>query len=606
MSLPSGVHAEVLLVDPDREHNQNIQEGLSRQGYRVRLAASGQAGFDILQTGTVDVVLCGLSLPDIPGADWLEKARLIQPSVQVVMMSHDPDVDTIREALRRQASDFLNKPVVHNALLRSIHNALKVKQVDDERRNLLVVLARKNAEVEEQAEIRSALLQLLRHDLANLISGAAAALVRKKLSIEEYRKTEDMVLQMLQQGESVIEEVRERSKGKKAAPMEREGVSNLKHLIGLSLNTLETQAEAKRVTLQTNAPSDIDVRVRPGPFVLHVLNNLVSNAIKFSFPNSSVTLSAHVSDEWVVLTVRDSGCGIAPDRIKTLFDHPQSTPGTMGERGTGYGLRHAKLFLQDIGGSLNVTSTPNQSGQANDACGTCFTVHIRRYCTSAALDEGAYSESPGETVDLSGGLPGLLIIDDAWPVTDGLCLALLDLFASRPECTYRVDYLRVPPALRSLQQNSEAKHVSFRALIDTFGGDREAALNAAFSGHNTKEFRVLLLQDKASIKRFYSCLADPLFMRRLKRTFRVLAVDYALGIPVTGTEILSTIGNAAQRILISANAAEHLPADYRDCCDVRIQKSSVRLPTLAERLMDAVLHESASSAASGDDHAVAH
>ncbi len=91
--------------------------------------------------------------------------------------------------------------------------------------------------------------------------------------------------------------------------------------------------------------------------VRQVILNLLSNAIKFT-TTGSVTLKAEVVDEWVAISVIDTGVGIAEDARSTIFDrfHQISTQSFTEIIGTGLGLDISKQISQMHGGDLHVTS----------------------------------------------------------------------------------------------------------------------------------------------------------------------------------------------------------------------------------------------------------
>lgn len=90
-----------------------------------------------------------------------------------------------------------------------------------------------------------------------------------------------------------------------------------------------------------------------------VVRNLVSNACKFTPEGGTVTVTCAADDENVSISVSDSGVGIEPDRIPTLFeiDRNKSTVGTHGERGNGLGLILCKEFARKTEGDIEVEST---------------------------------------------------------------------------------------------------------------------------------------------------------------------------------------------------------------------------------------------------------
>lgn len=89
-----------------------------------------------------------------------------------------------------------------------------------------------------------------------------------------------------------------------------------------------------------------------------IFRNLISNSVKYSYPNGKVLVTAEVSNHSVVISVKDQGIGISEDRIKTLLslDNKLTVPGTSGEKGTGLGLQICKDFVDKHNGRIWVES----------------------------------------------------------------------------------------------------------------------------------------------------------------------------------------------------------------------------------------------------------
>lgn len=97
--------------------------------------------------------------------------------------------------------------------------------------------------------------------------------------------------------------------------------------------------------------------------LLTILRNLISNAVKFSFPNQSIDVFAHkLENNQVEIFVKDHGTGISKDRIDKLFQlgQKQSTRGTSNEKGTGLGLVLVKEMIELMGGHIRVESEENK------------------------------------------------------------------------------------------------------------------------------------------------------------------------------------------------------------------------------------------------------
>ena len=89
----------------------------------------------------------------------------------------------------------------------------------------------------------------------------------------------------------------------------------------------------------------------------HVLVNLVHNAIKFTNPGGSITLSARADGPEILVSVRDSGVGVPPDDLPRIFERfykvdKARAAGPEGDGGTGLGLAIAKHIVQAHGGRI--------------------------------------------------------------------------------------------------------------------------------------------------------------------------------------------------------------------------------------------------------------
>lgn len=124
--------------------------------------------------------------------------------------------------------------------------------------------------------------------------------------------------------------------------------------------------QSKGVDCGFEAPSGMMLPSR-GPLLRDsVLANLVSNALKFSPPGSSVRLLAEERPGGVSLRLLDQGPGIPADVIQALAEGrpPQSRPGTQGEPGSGFGLLLARDFLREVGGRLELRNRPGGGAEA--------------------------------------------------------------------------------------------------------------------------------------------------------------------------------------------------------------------------------------------------
>jgi len=132
---------------------------------------------------------------------------------------------------------------------------------------------------------------------------------------------------------------------------------NTDKMIDEVIDLLGTSAEAKQIKLIEKIERNTFIYADENMF-RSVLQNLISNAIKFSHPGGSITVLSKQSEDSNQITVSDTGIGMKPEEIENLFNinTTHSTIGTKGERGTGLGLTLVKEMVELHNGTITVKS----------------------------------------------------------------------------------------------------------------------------------------------------------------------------------------------------------------------------------------------------------
>lgn len=129
----------------------------------------------------------------------------------------------------------------------------------------------------------------------------------------------------------------------------------VKDIIEDAVQANHAAAAQKQVRLEIKLPHDIPSVLADSEKTTWVLTNLISNAIRYSHDNATVTISVNRQNQQLAFAVTDSGQGIAPEYKDKIFNRYFRIPGNKKE-GTGLGLSISKEFIEAQGGSIAVVS----------------------------------------------------------------------------------------------------------------------------------------------------------------------------------------------------------------------------------------------------------
>ena len=132
---------------------------------------------------------------------------------------------------------------------------------------------------------------------------------------------------------------------------------NASNLIAEVVTMINPQAKLRNIELiQTDTATELKV-TNDASKIRHVLQNLIGNAVKFT-EKGKVEVKAQISDENIIITVSDTGVGIAEEHLAHIFDEFRQADGSTSRRfgGTGLGLAIAKKYSHLLGGTITVNS----------------------------------------------------------------------------------------------------------------------------------------------------------------------------------------------------------------------------------------------------------
>ncbi len=157
------------------------------------------------------------------------------------------------------------------------------------------------------------------------------------------------------------------------------------------------------IELEQHVPEDLPIIWADNTRVRQVLLNLISNATKFT-ERGKITLSAYYDDEWVTVSVADTGVGIPPEKLESIFEEFTQVDGSTTRRfgGTGLGLPISRHFVEMHGGKIAVES--------KEGLGSTFTVRLPIRAQTESKTEPVENEQEGQAQAMERRL--VLAVDD--------------------------------------------------------------------------------------------------------------------------------------------------------------------------------------------------
>jgi signal transduction histidine kinase/DNA-binding response OmpR family regulator len=246
-----------------------------------------------------------------------------------------------------------------------------------------------NLKLREAAQLKTQFLATMSHELRtpmNAIIGFSQLLQRQQITDSQ----RDMVGRILNNGKNLlalINDILDLSKieaGRLDLKLDKFNLSNLLQVTTAELRSL---SEQKQIELIVHCNLTNDTIVNDSARLRQVLVNLLSNALKFTDRGSVLLEAKEISPDRLVITVKDTGIGIAPEDIPYIFEEFRQIDQTMTRRhaGTGLGLAITKWLIQMMNGHITVTS---QVGK-----GSTFRIDLPRVAQVKLI-----SQAPSQTL----------------------------------------------------------------------------------------------------------------------------------------------------------------------------------------------------------------
>lgn len=311
-----------------------------------------------------DLILLEDNSSDESGIQTCEKIKQTESiaNTPVFFLSAKKDPSQRVAALKAGGVDFLLKPFYPEELVTRVRIHIQLYRLRLE--NL--------AQIAEQ----KALLRVLCHDLVNPIFAAHSLLdLRHSLGkVDDHTVT--TAIKSCQSALDIIKHVREESSLVRTNKQFKSETTILADAFEEVRSTLEERLSQKKLTLNIDSEPQLQLEVKKVVLAHNILNNLLTNAIKFSHSGGKIDVTAfslHEGDSrFCVIEVRDYGIGMPEEILQNIFKDSAKTsrPGTADEAGTGFGMPLVKRYVEKSGGAIHISSSEAGDGTPANEQGT--------------------------------------------------------------------------------------------------------------------------------------------------------------------------------------------------------------------------------------------
>jgi two-component system response regulator PilR (NtrC family) len=119
----------ILVIDDEEIMREILDALLTREGYRVQLASSGEEGIELARSAPFDAVIVDVMMPGLDGIATLEELKKIDDELPIVMITAFASVETAIAAMKRGAFDYITKPFKNDEVLVVVRNAVERRQL---------------------------------------------------------------------------------------------------------------------------------------------------------------------------------------------------------------------------------------------------------------------------------------------------------------------------------------------------------------------------------------------------------------------------------------------------------------------------------------------
>lgn len=347
----NNIHKPIILIVDDVPKNiQVLGTLLGDFNCELAVAMNGQQALDTVGKIKPDLILLDVMMPILNGHETCKqlKSNPETADIPVIFLSAKTEVEDIITGFDLGAVDYVTKPFIGSELVARVKTHLE--------------LTKAQKVLKDEIATKNKFFSIMSHDLRGAF-GIIMSFVDLIQTNKDFLTPDDIdellndIASTSTNTLSLLENLLKWARSQTGAIKFKPENLNLDLLFNEVYKGKKDIANAKGIALKVGLENSA-MAFGDSNMLMVILRNLVSNAIKFTPKDGTITISASMQTDAVKVEVVDTGVGIPEHQIKHLFDieTKTTTQGTNNEQGNGLGLILCKEFAEHNGGQIGVES----------------------------------------------------------------------------------------------------------------------------------------------------------------------------------------------------------------------------------------------------------
>jgi len=339
-----------------KKHHLNLPDVDEEIGFEVDMTGTGEAALSKIEASPPDILLLDYKLPGMSGLDLLEKISSKQGEMVTIMITAYASIETAVTAVKNGAFDFIAKPFTPAELKKTVNKAAQN-----------VILTRQLRKLaQEKHQVRFQFISVLAHELKsplNSIDGYLDILQKHRLGtdITAYNSMIDRCMVRIDGMRKLIYDLLDLTRLESGQKQRELKKIDIRKIANQAMETALPDAAQRNITLKLHADEPIILNCDAGEIEI-ILNNLISNGVKYNRDNGSVDIFLTIENDKVIISVKDSGIGMSEEEASRLFNEfvRIKNEKTSNILGSGLGLTIVKKIALLYNGNISVKSKADE------------------------------------------------------------------------------------------------------------------------------------------------------------------------------------------------------------------------------------------------------